>query len=82
MTVRLSVDVPDDVGAFLRTRHDASAVVTEAVRRVMREGRRARQREAARVMAAYRRSRSEADRAAERELAEGSNDVAVRGAEW
>ncbi|XVU27455.1 hypothetical protein ACQPZJ_10590 [Actinoplanes sp. CA-054009] len=82
MTIKLSVSVPDDVGAFLQDQANASAVVAEAVRKVMPEARRVRQREAALAMAAYRGNQRPADRAAERELIEESNDIALRGTEW
>ena len=37
MTVKLSISVPDDVAAYLQSQGNASAAVTEAVRRVLPE---------------------------------------------
>ena len=82
MTVELSISVPDDVAEYLRGRGDASAAVTDAVRRVLPAVRRARQREAARAYGEYLRRRSAAEAAEERELMESSNDIALRDAEW
>ncbi|MEU4557830.1 hypothetical protein AB0F72_05550 [Actinoplanes sp. NPDC023936] len=47
MTVKLSISVPDDVAAYLQSQGNASAAVTEAVRKVLPEARRTRQRAAA-----------------------------------
>jgi len=77
MAVKLSITVPDDVAAFLQS-GDASATVTEAVRRMMPEARRARQRAAARAYREYLRTRPGAGR----DLVEASNDAALRGAQW
>jgi hypothetical protein len=46
MTVKLSISVPDDVAAYLQASGNASAAVTEAVRRLLPDARRARQRAA------------------------------------
>jgi len=58
MTVKLSISVPDDVAAYLQGRGNASAAVTEAVRRVLPEARHARQREAARAYGEHLRRRT------------------------
>lgn len=47
MTVKLSISVPDDVANYLQSQGNASAAVTDAVRRVLPQARRARQRAAA-----------------------------------
>ena len=82
MTVKISISVPDDVAAYLPSEGNASATVTAAVRRVLPEARRARQRAAAQAYDEYLRAcaadRIEADAA----LIESSNDVALRGSEW
>jgi len=51
MTVKLSISVPDDVAAYLQSQGNASAAVTAAVRHVLPEARRARQRAAAQAHA-------------------------------
>ena len=56
MTVKLSISVPDDVAAYLQSRENASAAVTEAVRRMLPEARRTRQRAAARAYGALARN--------------------------
>jgi hypothetical protein len=78
MSVKLSVSVPDDVAAYLQSGGDVSAAVTEAVRRMMPEARRARQRAAARAYGEYLRDRPGAGR----DLIEASNDVALGGPSW
>ncbi|GIE87714.1 hypothetical protein [Actinoplanes regularis] len=45
--MKLSISVPDDVAAYLQSRGNASAAVTEAVRRVPPDARRDRRRAAA-----------------------------------
>jgi Arc/MetJ-type ribon-helix-helix transcriptional regulator len=82
MTVKLSISVPDDVAAYLQSQGNASAAVTDAVRRVLPETRRAQQRAAAQEMAAYLRRRSVQEIEDERALIEASNDIALRDAEW
>ena len=82
MTVKLSISVPDDVAAYLRSQENVSAAVTEAVRRVLPEARRARQRAAAREYGEYLRRRTAQQEAEDRELIESSNDIALRDAEW
>ena len=49
MTVKLSISVPDDVAAYLQGQGNASAAVTAAVRRILPDARRDRQRAAARA---------------------------------
>ena len=82
MTVKLSISVPDDVAAYLQSRGNASAAVTEAVRRVLPEARRARQRAAAQSYGEYLRRRTSQQVEDDRMLIESSNDVALRDAEW
>jgi Arc/MetJ-type ribon-helix-helix transcriptional regulator len=82
MTVKLSISVPDDVAAYLQSRGNASAVVTEAVRRVLPEARRARQRVAAQSYGEYLRRRPAERAEDDRALIEDSNDIALRDAQW
>jgi hypothetical protein len=82
MTVKLSISVPDDVAAYLQSQGNASAAVTDAVRRVLPEARRARQRVAAQAYGEYLRRRTTQQIADDRALIESSNDIAVRDAEW
>jgi hypothetical protein len=82
MTVKLSISVPDDVAAFLQSRGNASAAVTEAVRRMLPEARRARQRAAAQAYGEFLRSRTPQQLEEERSLIESSNDIALRDAQW
>lgn len=82
MTVKLSISVPDDVAAYLQSQGNASAAVTDAVRRVLPRARRARQRAAAQEYGEYLRQRSAQQRAHDEALIESSNDVALRDAEW
>jgi len=82
MTVKLSISVPDDVAAYLQSQGNASAAVTEAVRRVLPETRRARQRAAAQAYGEYLRGRTAQQISDERALIERSNDIALRDAEW
>jgi hypothetical protein len=82
MTVKLSISVPDDVAAYLQDQDNASAAVTEAVRRVLPEARRARQREAARTYGEYLRRRTPQQSESDRLLVESSNDIALRDSQW
>jgi hypothetical protein len=82
MTVKLSISVPDDVAAYLQGQGNASAAVTEAVRRMLPEARRARQREAARAYGDYLRRRSAQQVADDETLIESSNDIALRDSQW
>ena len=82
MTVKLSISVPDDVAAYLQSQGNASAAVTEAVRRVLPDVRRARQRKAARAYGEYLRNRSPQEIEDDRALIESSNDLALRDAQW
>jgi glycerol-3-phosphate dehydrogenase len=82
MTVKLSISVPDDVAAYLQVQGNASAAVTEAVRRVLPEARRARQREAAQAYGDYLRRRTAQQIEDDRMLIESSNDVSLRDSQW
>lgn len=82
MTVKLSVSVPDDVAAYLQSQGNASAAVTDAVRRVLPEARRARQRAAAQAYGEYLRRRTAQQVVDDQGLIESSNDIALRDAEW
>lgn len=82
MTVKLSISVPDDVAAYLQRQENVSAAVTEAVRRLLPEMRRARQREAAQAYGEYLRQRTMQQIAGDRALIESSNDIALRDSEW
>lgn len=82
MTVKLSISVPDDVAAYLESQGNASAAVTEAVRRVLPEARRARQRGAAQAYGEYLRRRTAQQVADDQILIESSNDIALRDAQW
>ena len=82
MTVKLSISVPDDVAAYLQGRGNASAAVTEAVRRLLPDARRERQRAAARAFGEYQRTRSAELVETEASLIEASNDISLRGSEW
>ena len=82
MTTKLSISVPDDVAAYLQSQGNASAAVTEAVRRMLPEARRARQREAARAYGDYLRRRAAHQTEDDRALIESSNDVALRDSQW
>jgi hypothetical protein len=82
MTVRLSISVPDDVAAYLQSQGNASAAVTAAVRRVLPEARRARQRTAAEAFGVHLRARTPQHVDADSALIEASNDIALRGCEW
>ena len=55
MTVKVSVSLPDDIGAYLATQHNASATVAEALRARMGDAeiRRAKRRADAESYAAY-----------------------------
>jgi hypothetical protein len=82
MTVELSISVPDDVAAYLRSSGNASAAVTDAIRRVLPEARRERQRLAAQAYGEYLCRRTAQQVAEDRMLIESSNDIALRDAEW
>ena len=82
MTVKLSISVPDDVAAYLRGQGNVSAAVTSAVRRVLPEARRARQRAAAQALGEHLRGRTPQQTDADTALVEASNDIALRGTEW
>lgn len=82
MTTKLSISVPDDVAAYLQGQGNASAAVTAAVRRVLPEARRVRQREAAQAYGEFLRQQAEQQSEADVALIESSNDIALRGSEW
>jgi len=82
MTVKLSISVPDDVAVYLQSQGNASAAVTAAVRRVLPEARRARQRAAARALGEHLRGRTPRQTDDDAALIEASNDLALRGSEW
>ena len=82
MTVKLSISVPDDVAGYLQSQDNASAAVTAAVRRVLPEARRARQRAAAQAYGEHLRGRTQQQIDADAALIEASNDIALRGSEW
>jgi len=82
VTIKLSISVPDDVAAYLQSQGNASAAVTEAVRRVLPEARRARQRTAAQRYGEHLRRSADQQATDDRLLIESSNDIALRDAEW
>jgi hypothetical protein len=82
MTVKLSISVPDDVAAYLQSQGNASAAVTDAVRRVLPEARRACQRVAAQAYGEYLRHRTAQRIVADQVLIESSNDISLHDAEW
>jgi hypothetical protein len=82
MTVKLSISVPDDVAAYLQGQGNASAAVTEAVRRVLPEARRTRQRAAAQAYGEYLRRRTAQQIEDDTTLIESSNDISLRDSQW
>ena len=82
MTVKLSISVPDDIAAYLQAQGNASAAVTDAIRRVLPETRRARQRAAAVAYGEYLRQRTADQAQADADLIESSNDIGLRDAQW
>ncbi|SDS15015.1 hypothetical protein [Actinoplanes derwentensis] len=82
MTVKLSISVPDDIAAYLQSRGNTSAAVTDAVRRILPEARRERQRAAAQAYGEFLRNRSPEEIEADRQFIESNNDIALRGTEW
>jgi hypothetical protein len=82
MTVKLSISVPDDVAAYLQSQDNVSAAVTAAVRRVLPEDRRARQRAAAEAHGKFLRERTPQQIDADAALIEADNDTALRGSQW
>jgi hypothetical protein len=82
MTVKLSISVPDDVAAYLQSQDNASAAVTDAIRRILPQARRARQHEAAQAYGQYLRQRSARQVAEDQALIESSNDIALHDAQW
>ena len=82
MTVKISISVPDDVAAYLQSQANASAAVTDAVRRLLPEVRRARQRAAAQAYGEFLRGRTPGAAEDDTTLIESSNDIALRDAQW
>ena len=82
MTVKLSISVPDDVAAYLQGQENVSAAVTAAVRRILPEVRRDRQRAAAHAFGEFLRELPVKHMEADATLIEASNEIALRGSEW
>jgi len=82
MTVKLSISVPDDIAAYLQSQGNASAAVVDAVRRVLPQARRQRQRDAAQAYGEFIRGRSAQQAETDRAMIEDSNDIALRDAQW
>jgi hypothetical protein len=82
MTVKLSISVPDDVAEYLQGQENVSAAVTSAVRRILPEARRVRQRTAALAYGEFLRGRTQQQVDADIAMVESSNDIALRGSEW
>ncbi|BCB74532.1 hypothetical protein ACFQ1L_36135 [Phytohabitans flavus] len=82
MTVKLSISVPDDVAAYLQSQGNASAAIVDAVRRVLPQARRERQRAAAQAYGEYMRRRSAQQAEDDQAMIEHSNDIALRDAQW
>ena len=82
MTVKISISVPDDVADYLASQPNASAAVTEAVRRVLPEARRARQRAAAQAYGEFLRRRTPQEAETDTMLIESSNDIALHDSQW
>jgi hypothetical protein len=82
MTVKLSISVPDDIAAYLQGQGNASAAVTEAVRRMLPEARRTRQRAAAQAYGEYLRRRTAQQIEDDTTLIESSNDISLRDSRW
>ena len=82
MTAKLSISVPDDVAAYLKNQGNASAAVTAAVRRVLPDARRSRQRAAAQAYGDFMRRMNAKQTGDDAALIESSNDVALHGSEW
>ena len=82
MTVKLSISVPDDVARYLQDQGNASAAVTAAVRRMLPEARRGRQRTAAQAYGEYLRQRTAEQVEDDRRLIESSNDISLRDSRW
>jgi hypothetical protein len=82
MTVKLSISVPDDVAAYLQNHSNASAAVTDAVRRVLPEARQERQREAAQAYGDYQRQRTAQQIDDDNAFIETNNDISLRDSRW
>ena len=82
MTVKISISVPDDVADYLQSQPNVSAAVTAAVRQMLPEARRVRQREAAQTYGEFLRRRTPEQVEADRLLIEDSNDIALRDSQW
>jgi hypothetical protein len=82
LTVKLSISVSDDVAAYLQGEGNASAAVTAAVRRVLPDVRRARQRAAADAYGEYVRKHGSQQIENDLVLIESSNDISLHGSDW
>jgi len=82
MTMKMTISVPDDIAAFLRGTGNASGAVTAAVRPLLPQAKRERQRSAAQAMAAHLRSRTAEQTAEDEALIEASNDIALSDSQW
>ena len=82
MTTKLTISVPDEIATFLRDTGNASGAVADAVRPLLPQARRERQRLAARAMAEHLRSRTPERVAEDEALIEASNDVALSDSRW
>ena len=80
MSVTVSLNLPDDVAAWLTRQQDASAAVADAVRAVVNEEdiRRAKRRQDAAAYVAWRHDHAPGHDA----LIEASNEASLRGHEW
>lgn len=82
MTMKMTISVPDEIAAFLRDTGNASAAVAAAVRPLLVQVRRERQRSAAQAMAEHLRRRTPEQVTEDEALIEASNDVALSGSQW
>ncbi len=82
MTAKLTISVPDEIAEFLRDTGNASGAVAAAVRPLLPDARRERQRVAARAMGEHLRSRTAAQVAQDEALIEASNDIALADSPW
>jgi hypothetical protein len=91
VAIGFPIVIPFDAAEYQRARRrgrlpaepgNASAAVTDAVRRVLPDARRARQRAAAQAFGEYIRTRTPQEIERDRALIESSNDLALRDATW
>jgi hypothetical protein len=78
VTAKISINVP----ASPQSTGDASAGVSDAVRRAQSEARCARRRQAAQAHGEYLRGRAPERAKPDRDLIESSNDIALHDARW